>query len=246
MSTPHGTTPQRTRWLITVLVVLVMVLALALAMAVGYALGSGGTDEAASRPSSSPSPSGSGGPIRLSGGSAQVDGRYPVKFARTPEGAVSALAAFNSSYTTLDPAVKARAGQLYMNEMRNMDMRELTEGMRANIDLELESYGFGMTFEELPTQASMSALPLGAVYERVDARRIDVALLVRISAYDGISRRTEFLVTPKARCIWMEDVRDGDWMMADDFPKIEAPEKAEPHTAAFENSEWTELQGGVP
>ncbi|GAA4888889.1 hypothetical protein [Streptomonospora salina] len=229
-------------------------MALALAISVGYSLGSGAAGGAASRPSASPAPSASpsspppasGGPIQLSGGDSHVDGRYPVKFARTPEGVVSALAAFVSNYTTLDPAVKARVGQLYMNEMRNKDIQELTEGMRGNIGLDLESYGFGMTFEELPTQASMSAVPLAAVYERVDARRIDVAVLAEISAYDGISRRTEFLVTPKARCVWVADVRDGDWMVADDFPEIEAPEEVEPHTAAFENSEWIELQGGAP
>lgn len=249
MSTPHEIAAQRTRRMIVVLIVLVVVLALSLAVAVGFALGSGGADRpgkaAPSSAAPSPSSAAAGDILKLPEGGDQVDGRYPVNFAETPEGAVALATAYFSNDVTLDPEVKARTRQIYAQEVHGTDLQELTEDARMTIELYLEKYGFGMTLEELPEQASMSALPMAVVYEQVDERTVDVALLVQVSAHDGISRRTTFMESPGVRCVWEQDLRGGDWALSSEFPDIEAPEQVEPHTAAFENSEWIKLQGGV-
>lgn len=246
MPTPQGITAQRTRRLL--MLGLAAVLALALAVAAGFALGSSEADSGESGgPSPTPTPSASppGDLIKLSGGNHQLDGRYPVNFAHTPQGAVSLVAAYVSNDVTLDPSVKARTRQIYARDLQDADLQQLTENARLTIQLDLEKYGFGVSEDELPSQASMSALPVAAVYEQIDERTVEVAVLVEVSAHDGVSRHTNFMSIQEVRCLWDDGIRGGDWVLSEEQPEIDPPAEVEPHTPEFEDSAWIELQGGV-
>ncbi|WP_017541542.1 hypothetical protein [Nocardiopsis halophila] len=252
MSTPSeiAASARRTRILITVLVALVVVLAVVAAVAITTVLRSSGQGggQAAESPSPSATPTrGPGDPLRLPQGQDQVEG-LPVGFERTPEGAVAMVAAYASHDVTLDPEAKAQVRSVYAAELQDLgqqEMEQLAEDSEFGIENELDYYGFDVDLEDLPQQATYSALPVGAVYEEIDSATTEVALLLQVTVSDGVEAQSTFLETLEVRCLWGEDVRGGDWVISDEFPEIEVPEKAEPGTGEFRSSEWIPLQGGT-
>ncbi|GAB3214260.1 hypothetical protein GCM10027294_53180 [Marinactinospora endophytica] len=251
MPAPREVATAGTRRLIIGLVVLVVVLALALAVAVVVLARGDGDDRVASVPASQAGAAPTVNPtadgtLLLPPGNDTVDGRYPVNFERTPEGAVAMAAAYNVHELTLDPKVKARARQVYIDIYQAEDISVLEEAAAAEIGMDLENFGYGMTREELPTQADLSSTPVATVYKQVDENTVDVALMVEISAYDGISRRGDSSLVRKLRCVWKENVRGGDWLVADQ-PAMELDSLVEvpPDHPDFEASGWILIQGGI-
>ncbi|GAB3214261.1 hypothetical protein GCM10027294_53190 [Marinactinospora endophytica] len=248
MSTPREIAAARTRRLIIGLVVLVVVLALALTVAVVVLARGDGETTSAPDPQATPTPTmdpTADGALLLPSGNDTIDGRYPVNFPHTPEGAVGMLAAYSNNDVTVDPQTKARARQVYVDELRDQELSVLEQSAALWIEMDLSGYDVGMTLEELPDQAEMSSIPLAVVYEQVDSDTVDVALLEEISIYDGISRRGTSTAVREARCVWREDVRGGDWVLSDEFPSVTIPDVADPREPGFDESGWIAVQGGV-
>ncbi|MFC7331426.1 hypothetical protein [Marinactinospora rubrisoli] len=247
MSTPSEIAA-RTRRTMIGLIALVVVLVVALIVTIVIATRSGSDTPAAdptSSASSSPStPIGPDGALRLPTAGDQLDGRWPVNFDRSPEGAVAMAAAYITHDISLDPQVKAQTRLTYFSEGLGVSREGLDASMPDQIESELRAaFDTDTDLEALPRQASLSGLPVAAVYEPIDADTVDVALLINLEFYDGISRRGTQTTTWRVRAVWDESIRGGDWVMSPDWAQIEIPEIVEPGTDDFADSEWIPLGG---
>lgn len=247
MPTPSEIAAQRTRRLIIALVTLVVVLAVALAVVVVVATRPSSENEPTAKPSPTPSID-PDGPLKLPEGAETLEGRYPIRFDHTPQGAVAMTSAYMSLDTTLDVDAKAQARALYFSQYEDGQVTEdLENDTEIQVQVELGRMGIDIDQTDLPTQAYMASMPLAAVYEPVDKNTVDVALLTQITANDGVSGERSVLETLEVRCEWDETARDGagDWVISTEASEITAPEEAEPGTTEFTESEWIELQGGI-
>ncbi|MDX2841031.1 hypothetical protein PV377_18980 [Streptomyces ipomoeae] len=173
--------------------------------------------------------------VKLPGGDADKGG-LPVKFPRTPEGAVAMTLAATRNAWSMEPD-QVKAGILtYASAQYRDDMAAAAEeGAKGN----REFAGVPAT-GEIPAGAALTAWPIGVKWAEKGSSTVDVLVLLRVTSApkEGTEPKTTIVVSP-GRAVW----ESGDWKgsVTDPTP---LPDPVDIGTAKFNEDGWKAIQEG--
>ncbi|WP_433247782.1 hypothetical protein ACQPYK_47635 [Streptosporangium sp. CA-135522] len=176
------------------------------------------------------------------------DAGYPVGFAHTELGAVSAAAAALEAAWTLDVDQAEQAATLYappeQQEAARAGARAAVAGWRETIGLPKVG--------KLPDGAAMQTRTIGVQWRARAKDQVQVSVLVQVTATKGAQDTDPTYSSPYAMSLlmtWHPDMRGagrGDWVNVPDPLSATVPEVALPGTPEFTAAGWKPLSGPDP
>lgn len=168
-----------------------------------------------------------------------LEGRWPVNFPHTPQGAVAANAAFLIAGWTLDQDQAVRAMDVYMTAS---DRAQAKQAVPSIVQPFLTNLGV-QPGQAIPSDAYLTITPLAAHWQVLDSDHVVVAMMTRqtLGRSSDSHPVSESEVTNAGILVWDPTARGGDWLNTATDARKYIPAMAEPGTQAFNAAGWVAI-----